>query len=114
MQTLNVNEKRQLFARDRGAPRRAAFTLIEMMVVIVIIAILAGLILPAISAARTRANEARVVVEIKGLESAIAAFKAKYGTEPPSQFRLYLTQAGWNNDPASTAIVRQIWPQLHR
>jgi general secretion pathway protein G len=91
---------------------RSGFTLVEMMVVVVIIAILAGLILPAINSARRRANEARVVVEIKNLENAIAAFKAKYGAEPPSRFSLYLTRAGWNGDPANTAIVRQIWPQF--
>jgi general secretion pathway protein G len=97
-----------------GSPgaARPAFTLVEMMVVIVIIAILAGLLLPAIQTARMRANEAKVTVEIKGLESAIAAFKAKYGVEPPSRFSLYLTQTGWSNDPVSTAIVRQIWPQF--
>ena len=92
--------------------RRAAFTLIELMVVIVIIGILAGLILPAISAARTRANEARVTVEINGLASAISAFKAKYGVEPPSLFRIHLTSTGWSNDALSTSIVRQIWPQF--
>jgi general secretion pathway protein G len=91
---------------------RRAFTLVEMMVVVVIIAVLAGLLLPALQSARVRANEARVVTEIKGLESAIAAFKAKYGVEPPSRFSLYLTQAGWQNDVVSTAIVRQIWPQF--
>ena len=96
----------------KGGKGRGGFTLVEMMVVIVIIAILAGLLLPAINSARIRANEAKVTVEIKGLESAIAAFKAKYGVEPPSRFSLYLTQAGWSNDPVNTAIVRQIWPQF--
>lgn len=95
-----------------GALRRSAFTLVEMMVVVVIIAILAGLIVPALRKAMITANEARVITEIRGLESAIAAFKAKYGCEPPSRFSLYLTQAGWSNDPTNTAIVRQIWPQF--
>jgi general secretion pathway protein G len=96
---------------DPSAVRRA-FTLVEMMVVIVIIGVLAGLTIPALMRARLTAMEARVVVEIKQLESGIAAFKAKYGVEPPSQFNLYLTQTGWSADPNAMSIVRQIWPQF--
>src|SRR5258708_2278346 len=108
MQSLKLNEMKQRIAgnpkstplpcnarhqgvntpRSPGVAWRTGFTLVEMMVVVVIIAILAGLILPAIQAARIRANEARVVSEISGLASGIAAFKAKYGVEPPSQFVL--------------------------
>jgi len=98
--------------RRRFASPRAAFTLVEMMVVVVIIAILAGLLLPALRRVQITANEAKVITEIKGLESGVAAFKAKYGVEPPSKFILYLTQAGWNNDPTNMAIMRQIWPQF--
>ena len=40
-----------------GRPRRTAFTLIELLVVIAIIAILAALLLPALAAAKTRAQQ---------------------------------------------------------
>jgi len=117
MQTLNVKKSSHGFVHPKSEIRnpkspRSGFTLVEMMVVIVIIAILAGLLIPAIQRARITANEARVIVEIKGLESAISAFKAKYGVEPPSQFVLFTTQAGWSSNPASMAIIRQIWPQF--
>lgn len=88
------------------------FTLIELMVVIVIIALLLALLVPALGKARATATETKVISEIKGLESGIAAFKSKYGLEPPSQFVLYLTSAGWTSDPASRALVRRIWPQF--
>ncbi|MBS0262759.1 MAG: prepilin-type N-terminal cleavage/methylation domain-containing protein [Planctomycetes bacterium] len=91
---------------------RRAFTLVELMVVIVIISILMALIIPATMKVRERVIEGRVATEIKQLESGVSAFKAKYGVEPPSQFRLYLTQAGWNSDPASMALVRRIWPNF--
>ncbi|MBI3865192.1 MAG: type II secretion system protein [Planctomycetia bacterium] len=104
-------------SRTRSLARRArrtgaGFTLVEMLVVIVIIGVLMGLAVPVFMQSRVRVNEAAVAMEIKGLESAVSAFKAKYGVEPPSQFRLWLTQAGWNSDPASMATVRRIWPQF--
>jgi len=92
---------------------RPGFTLIELMVVIIVIAILAAMMLPAINSVRSRALDAKVVTDIKNIEAAIAAFKAKYGVEPPSSFRLH-EDGVWsmsdNLDKNSVAIMRQLWP----
>ena len=93
-------------------PSPRGFTLIELMVVIVIIGVLMALLIPALGKARIHAQEARVMTEISGLSSAIAAFKAKYGAEPPSRISIYLNVAGWNSDPTSRGIIRSIWPQF--
>lgn len=95
-----------------GSRLRRGFTLVELMVVVVVIAILMALLLPAIGRVRTNVMEAKVITEINGLSSAIAAFKAKYGAEPPSRISIYLTTAGWNGDPTSRGIIRSIWPQF--
>jgi prepilin-type N-terminal cleavage/methylation domain-containing protein len=102
-------------ARARRAP--AAFTLLELLIAIAIIGILASLILTVAGSANTKAKNAQVTVDIKDLEKGIAAFKQRFGVEPPSRIFLYEQAAGWTNagDPnaaRSMGIIRQIWPQF--
>lgn len=91
---------------------RPAFTLVEMMIVIVIIGILASLIVPAVMNAQRAAKVGAARVEITSLESAFGAFTAKYGVTPPSGLTLYESGlAAWQADPRSMATMRRIWPQ---
>jgi general secretion pathway protein G len=97
---------------SRGAAARFAFTLLELLIAISIIAVLAGLILTVASSASIKAHNAQVTADIQSLSAGIAAFKQRFGVEPPSSINLYEQPAGWSGDARSMGLIRQIWPQF--
>jgi len=67
---------------------RNGFTLVELITVATIIAILAGLLIPAVTAVRRSAKETQQKAQITSIDLGIAAFKNDYGDYPPSNARI--------------------------
>jgi len=64
--------------------QRGGFTLVELLVVITIITILAGLATVGIGAAIRAAREGAIAFEIANMETALEAYYTQYGAYPPA------------------------------
>jgi prepilin-type N-terminal cleavage/methylation domain-containing protein len=90
------------------SPRSAGgFTLVEMLVVITIIGILAGLITAAAIRARTFAKNSVIVVELSQLDTACKAYKEKFGEYPPDFAGINDSDTGIQQ-AARAAVTRHI------
>lgn len=85
-------------ARTDSTPRRHAFTLIELLVVISIIALLIGILLPALGAARNSARNAQCLSNIRGMGQSQFTFATDHNqhVQTSSSDTIWLPGAGPN------------------
>ena len=72
---------------------RAGFTLIEIMIVVIIIAILAAMVVPRLTGRTEEARRKRAAVDIANLESAIDLYELDTGRLPAQLGDLYQAPA---------------------
>ena len=85
----------------RSVSPRSAFTLIELLIAIAIIALLAGLLLPAISKVRMFASRTTATSEMNQIAAACTKFQGDWGFYPPSTFKFPTKPAGANVGPTA-------------
>ncbi len=73
--------------------RRSGFTLIEVLIVIVVIAILAAIVIPRLLGAGRQAREASLMAHLQEIRNAIALFQAQCGVYPTNLSDIMLTTA---------------------
>jgi prepilin-type N-terminal cleavage/methylation domain-containing protein/prepilin-type processing-associated H-X9-DG protein len=98
---------------------RRAFTLIELLVVIAIIAVLVGLLLPAVQSAREAARRTQCENHLKQIGTAMHNYESAFGVVPayggevPS-VRVHYDDAKWTRLGARGNWIAQILPYMEQ
>jgi prepilin-type N-terminal cleavage/methylation domain-containing protein len=102
------------------AARRAGYTLIELLIVIAIIAVLASLLLVAISGATRRGDETKARSHLTTLDTVLGQFKSKFnnnavpcvGGGPNGTFRLCSSYVNPSTGAPLTDPSGREWPEI--
>lgn len=89
--------------------RRKGFTLVELLVVIVVLAVLAAIVLPKFMDSSARSKEASLKTDLKLVRNAVATFQADIGKYPSSLEDLVETDKAKVKDKDGNVVAANDW-----
>lgn len=89
---------------------KKGFTLIELVIVIAILGILAGIAIPRFLDATATARGSRIVADLRTIDSAIVIYNAKTGSLPADIDAITTVEAASGTTPASYKLLAA-WPK---
>jgi len=101
-----------LMEKLRGGKDRRGFTLVELLVVIVVLAVLAAIVLPKFTSSGKRSKEAALKSDLKLLRNAVNLFYTDTGAYPKALSDLSATSApakGLDSTGAEVSITATDW-----
>ena len=94
--------------------KRAAFTLVEILIVVVIMAVLAATIIPQFTASTKDAQESTAVFNLQALRSQIELYKAQHGGTPPSTLDKLTARSNSSGTTGTDATAYPLGPYMLR
>jgi len=89
--------------------RRRGFTLVELLVVIVVLAVLAAIVLPKFMDSSTRSKESSLKTDLKLIRNAVSVFQADIGKYPGSLADLAETDKTKVKDKDGNVVSATDW-----
>jgi len=111
---MTATQKQTEFESHRSYGRKAAFTLIELMIVVLILGLLATMVMPKILNRPEQARRMKTKIDIRNIESAIALFKTDTGDYPTTSQGLAALVVdpgirGYNKDAYLEKVPSDSW-----
>jgi general secretion pathway protein G len=83
--------------------RRRGFTLVEVLIVVVIMAILAAIVIPTVSDGTTQSKRATVASNLQILRSQIELYKQQHNSQPPADLDVLTVKTNLAGQAGTTA-----------